>query len=163
MKCLLLSICLFVILPLTTNASILQGEGVLLKQQLCKGWKYKKCRIMGVDYTPKREEANDHFQFQSDMTFTLIEEGVEKSGTWKIINEETKLLALQFNNGTSKQLKIERLDRETLVYTIIADWEYDVTIYMQARPQDPQIQANGLLHFGNHPTQGISLHSLLFP
>ncbi len=132
-----------------------------LKKLLCKGWKYEKCRIMGTEYLPKPAEANDRFRFFEDMTFEIVEEGSKKKGSWKVINVEEQIISLEFEEGVTKQLKIEQVNEDQLVYALMADWEYNVTVYMQAAQQLPSVQAHTFKLTGDSDSQNISLHSLL--
>lgn len=130
-----------------------------LKQRLCKAWKYEKCRIMGVEYAPKPAESNDKFSFRQDMTFTIIEEGVVKEGTWEVIDAAKNMLSLAFKEGVTKQVQIRELEQDLLVYDIMVDWEHSVTVYMTAMKEGlPAFQTFHLTE-----GEGISLHSLFRP
>ena len=132
-----------------------------MKEKLCKGWKYQKCRIMGVDYPPRSSEAKDRFSFYEDMTFTMIEEGKEKAGTWQIVDVAEQVLSLAFEDGPTKELRIETLSTNHFVYDVVVDWQHSVKIYMTAIGDDlPSLQS---FHFtGNHGDGSTSLGNLLF-
>lgn len=124
--------CLFVLLACYAMAQA--NAQIAPKQQLCKKWFYQKSKVLGVAYLPKPSEASDMIDFQADMTYSVIEEGVEKRGRWSL-TPDGQMVILAQNDGTSHQLRIEKLNAQELVYTLSFDGAYEVTFYMNVQCQ----------------------------
>lgn len=54
------------------------------KDWIGKEWKIIKYETFGIEEEPTEEQMNDKILLNSDMTFIIVEKGVEYKGKWRI-------------------------------------------------------------------------------
>lgn len=127
MKIALLSLAMALMMPLYAqkNAAI-----ETVKEQLCKKWNYSKCRILGIEYISREVEQKDMIAFGKDMTYTTVENGLEKQGTWTYVPEKNKIQLHDDEKQLVKELMVEKLTDSEFVYTVTTSWQYEVSMFM---------------------------------
>jgi hypothetical protein len=77
-------ILLFAFISFSASAQITADQ---IKTGLAgKEWKITKYEVFGVADAPKPEQVNDVINLKSDMTFVIVENGIEYKGKWTIMN-----------------------------------------------------------------------------
>ena len=87
---------------------------------------------MGVEYPLTSSEDKDVLHLSKDMTFKGQEEGRKVKGKWRFNAEEGLLVLTNENDAIIKMFKIEQANKKELVCKVVTDWEYDMTVYMEA-------------------------------
>ena len=105
---------LFALYSLSVNAQITADQ---IKTGLAgKEWKITKYEVFGVADLPKPEQMKDVIYLKSDMTFLIIENGVEYKGKWTIMNPVVYISCKSSSGAWNKVYKVLSIgDKESAI------------------------------------------------
>lgn len=83
-----------------------------IQQELAgKDWKIIRYETFGVEEEPRDEQKNDLFRINSNMTFKVVENGTEYTGSWTL--NECYITCKSKNGSWQKTYKVISIEPKT--------------------------------------------------
>lgn len=107
---------MLLILFLSTISGTMYSQK-LDKNSLCKKWYLHHYEYLWKDYPLEEKEKNDYMIFNSDMTFTSVDEGIECSGKWSFDPKEKSIL-MKDSEKEEIKLLVKKINDDELIFKV---------------------------------------------